>query len=398
MMTNSRFTRLLLAGTVFATLSGPAWALDGQDLLSKINAAYAAGSGVLKAEAVEVNGNDVLLKGTTFTATGPDETSAKLGDVTLQDVTEEEEGAYRIARIEFPEINMTEEKNTVSIKDLYLAGVTVPGSTAAEGIASMMFYEEAHSGPLSVVSDGKPVFSIAEASASMTLSEDESSLGFEGSVTGIKADLASVEDAESKEAIDALGLTTLDGKISLTGSWEPASGALDIEEYTFDVANVGNLSLSFALSGYTMELVKQLQETARTMQADPNNEQAQQSAGIAMFGLMQQMSFTNAQIRFADAGITKRGLDFAGKQQGASGEQMAAMVKGMVPLLLAQANLGALQNQISEAVNTFIDKPESLTISAEPEKEVPFPMIMGAAMGAPETVPSLLGVTVTAND
>jgi hypothetical protein len=29
---------------------------------------------------------------------------------------------------------------------------------------------------------------------------------------------------------------------------------------------------------------------------------------------------------------------------------------------------------------------------------VPFPMIMGAAMGAPKTIPSVLGVKVTAND
>lgn len=397
-MTTSRTTRLLMAGAAFVALSGPAWALDGQDLLAKINAAYAAGSGVLKAEAVEVNGNDVLLKGTTFTATGPDEKSVKLGDLTLQDVTEEDGGAYHVDRIEFPEINVTEDKGSFSVKDLYLAGVTVPGSAAAQGLASMMLYEEAHSGPLSVIADGKPIFSVSEASATMELADDESSLSFEASISGIKADLTVTDDPKSKETIEALGLQTLDGEITLSGSWEPASGALEVEDYTFDFANVGSLSLSFALSGYTMDLVKQLQETARTMQADPKNEQAQQAAGIAMFGLMQQMSFTSAHIRFDDAGITKRGLDFAGKQQGTSGEQMAEMVKGMVPILLAQAKLGALQNEVSTAVNTFIDKPGNLIVAAEPEKEVPFPMIMGAAMGAPETVPSLLGVKVTANE
>ncbi|MHA7970605.1 hypothetical protein [Rhizobium sp. CAU 1783] len=397
-MTTSRTTRLLMAGAAFVALSGPAWALDGQDLLAKINAAYAAGSGVLKAEAVEVNGNDVLLKGTTFTPTGPDEKSVKLGDLTLQDVTEEDGGAYHVDRIEFPEINVTEDKGSFSVKDLYLAGVTVPGSTAAQGLASMMLYEEAHSGPLSVIADGKPIFSVSEASATMELADDESSLSFEASISGIKADLTVTDDPKSKETIEALGLQQLDGEITLSGSWEPASGALEVEDYTFDFANVGSLSLSFALSGYTMDLVKQLQETARTMQADPKNEQAQQAAGIAMFGLMQQMSFTSAHIRFDDAGITKRGLDFAGKQQGTTGEQMAEMVKGMVPILLAQAKLGALQNEVSTAVNTFIDKPGNLIVAAEPEKEVPFPMIMGAAMGAPETVPSLLGIKVTANE
>ncbi|GEO84599.1 MULTISPECIES: hypothetical protein [Alphaproteobacteria] len=397
-MIRLRTKRLLLTGATFAALSSHAFALDGQDLLTKINAAYAAGSGVLKAEAIEVNGNDVVLKGTTFTATGPHEKSVLLGNLNLQDVTEEADGAYHIDRIEFPEVNLTEEKNSVKIKDLYLAGVRVPGNTAGEGLASMMLYEEAHSGPLTVIADGKQVFSLEEASGTMALSDDESALSFDGSVTGIKADLTGVEDAKSKDAIDALGLQTVTGEINVSGSWDPSSGTIDLDEYAIDLNHVGRLSLSFAFTGYTMDLVKQLQETARTMQADPNNEQAQQAAGIAMFGLMQQMSFQSARISIEDAGITKRGLDYAGKQQGSSGEQMGQMVKGMLPILLAQAKLGALQNEISEAVNTFIDDPQNITITAEPEKEVPFPMIMGAAMGAPESLPTLLGVSVSAND
>lgn len=398
-MTRIRFKGLLLAGAASAALSGQAFAaLDGQDLLAKINAAYAAGSGVLKAESIEVNGNDVVLKGTTFTATGPQEKSIALGNLTLQDVTEADGGAYHIDRIEFPEVNVTEEKSSINVKDLYLAGVVVPGSTAGEGLSSMMMYEEASSGPITVTTDGKQVFAVEKASGSVALAEDESSLSFEGTVTGIKADLSSIEDAEGKEAINALGLQTINGEISVSGNWEPVSGTINLEDYTLDFADVGSLSLSFALTGYTMDLVKQFQETARTMQADPNNEQAQQAAGIAMFGLMQQMSFQSAQISFEDAGITQRGLDYAGKQQGSNGEQMAQMVKGMLPILLAQAKLGALQNQVSEAVNAFIDDPQNITITAEPEKEVPFPMIMGAAMGAPESVPALLGVSVTANE
>ena len=70
----------------------------------------------------------------------------------------------------------------------------------------------------------------------------------------------------------------------------------------------------------------------------------------------------------------------------------------MVPIMLGQANLGAFANEVSAAVNTYIDDPNSLTISATPEKPVPFPMIMGAAMGAPDTLPKVLGAKVTAND
>lgn len=397
-MTHFRTTRLLMAGAAFVALSGQAFAaIDGHDLLAKINAAYASGSGVLKAESIEVNGNDVVLKGTTFTATGPNEKSVMLGNLTLQDVTEEDGGAYHIDRIEFPEVNVTEEKSSFNVKDLYLAGVRVPASTTGNDLNAMMLYDEAHSGVVEFKVDGKQIVTVQESSVTMGTSEDGSSLSFEGGMTGLKVDLSTLEP-KTKEAVEALGIPVIEGDISASGSWEPSSGTINLEDYTLDFANIGSLSVSFALTGYTMDLVKQLQETARTMQADPNNEQAQQAAGIAMFGLMQQMSFQSAQISFEDAGITKRGLDYAGKQQGADGKQMAEMVKGMLPILLAQAKLGALQNEVSEAVNAFIDDPKNITVTAEPDKAVPFPMIMGAAMGAPESVPALLGVSVTANE
>ncbi|MGC4406729.1 hypothetical protein D4A92_14755 [Rhizobium rosettiformans] len=398
-MTLYRSTRLLLASAALTAFTGPAFALDGQDLLKKINAAFATGGSNITAENVEVDGSNVVLKGLKLGVEGATaEKPLMLEELTLEGVTEEEGGAYFIERVEFPEVNVTEEKSSFKVQDLYLAGVYVPGDANAEGIDSLMFYEEAHSGPVEVTVDGKSVFSMAEAVGTMGLSDDESTITFEGSVTGVKADLSTVEDPQAKAQIEALGLTTLDGNMNMSGSWEVESGTIDIEDYSIDFANVGKLSLAFSMSGYTLDLVKQMQEQARMMQAQPQNEQAQQAAGLAMLGLVQQLSLVDAQIRFEDAGITKRGLDYAGKSQGTDGAQMAQMVKGMLPILLAQAKLGAIQNEISAAVNTYIDDPKALTIAAAPANPVAFPMIMGAAMGAPETIPGLIGLKVTAND
>jgi hypothetical protein len=398
-MTLYRSTRILLASAALCAFTGPALALDGQDLLKKINASFASGGTTITADNIEVSGTDVVLKGVKFGVEGQAaEKPLALEQLTLQGVSEEDDGAYYIERVDFPEVNVTEEKSSFKVQDLYLSGVYVPGDVNAKGIDSLMFYEEAHSGPVDVTVDGKSVFSMAEAVGTMGLSEDETTITFEGTVSGVKADLSTVEDPQAKAQIEALGLTTLNGNMNMSGSWEVESGTIDIEDYSIDFANVGKLSLAFSMSGYTLDLVKQMQEQARMMQAQPQNEQAQQAAGLAMLGLVQQLSLVNAQIRFEDAGITKRGLDYAGKSQGADGAQMAQMVKGMLPILLAQAKLGAIQNEISAAVNTYIDNPKALTIAAAPANPVAFPMIMGAAMGAPETIPGLIGLKVTAND
>ena len=67
-------------------------------------------------------------------------------------------------------------------------------------------------------------------------------------------------------------------------------------------------------------------------------------------------------------------------------------------MMLAQLNVPELQNAVATAVSAYLDDPKSFTVSAKPSAPVAFPMIMGAAMGAPNTIPQMLGVKVTAND
>ena len=62
-MTLYRSTRILLAGAALCAFSGPALALDGQDLLKKINAAFATGGTSITADNVEVDGSNVIFRG-----------------------------------------------------------------------------------------------------------------------------------------------------------------------------------------------------------------------------------------------------------------------------------------------------------------------------------------------
>ena len=259
-------------------------------------------------------------------------------------------------------------------------------------------YKRQGTGPVTVTVKGKQVFSMEGSEANITKQESDAGFDFDATLSAIKADLSGVEDPKAKDAIEKLGLKTLDGEMTMKGSWELASGNVALEEYAFDFANVGRLALAVDFSGYTLAFMKSMQEAVKAQDANPNKEQADQAMGLAMMGLVQQLTFNSASIRFDDATITKRVLDYIGSQQGVTGDQLAQSLKGMVPLMMAQLNVPELQNQVSTAVNTYLDGPKSLTIAAEPEKPVPFPMIIGAAMGAPNTVPSVLGVKVTAND
>ncbi|PCK87969.1 hypothetical protein CPT32_05435 [Rhizobium sophoriradicis] len=391
-----RTTRLMLSGAAFFSLAGSAFALDGADLLKKINAAYEAQGGTISAEGVDINGTTVTLKNVTVKPTGGE--SLPIGEVTLSGVEEDEEGGYYIEEAAFPDINKTGDGVTVTAQELTLGGISVPATPGGDTLDGMMLYETAHTGPLKVVKDGTEVFSLLQSDMNLTLREDESGFDFDGAFKSMKADLTKTDDPKSKDAIEKLALQHVQGDITMKGDWELGPGTIDVSEIGFDFTNIGKLNLGFKISGYTMAFMKSMQDAMKESEANPNKEQAQQALGLAMLGLMQQLSFEGAQVRFEDASITKRALDYAGAQQNMSGKQMADSLKAMTPIMLAQLNIPELQNAVSAAVNTFLDDPKSLTVKATPEKPVPFPTIVGAAMGAPNTLPQVLGVKVSAND
>ncbi|NSX90308.1 hypothetical protein [Agrobacterium tumefaciens] len=389
--------QVLFASAALLTLSAPAFALDGGDVLKKINAAYATQGGEIAAGSVAVNGTTVTLNGVTFNAAADPAKKIPVGNITLEGV-EENNGGYTIKNARFDNIDYKQENVEIKASDIYMSGLVIPADATTGTVDALMFYDEAHSGPVSVSIDGKQAFSLEESTATMSVSDDKASIGFELDASGFKADLSEVTDPATKDAIEKLELKALSGDMTMSGSWEVASGTVDVEEYAIDLDNVGRLNMSFGFSGYTLDFIKSMQETVKAQAANPNKEQADQAASLAMLGLMQQLSFVNAEISFEDASITKRAIDYAASQQGMTGDQLAQTIKGMAPIMMASLNVPDLQNMVSAAVNAYIDNPKNFSITAEPEKPVPFPMIMGAAMGAPNTLPKMLGVTVTANE
>ncbi|EYR80680.1 MULTISPECIES: hypothetical protein [unclassified Shinella] len=396
MMRTSHF-RTLLAGAALASLASPAFALDGADLLAKLNATYATSGVTISSSNVAVDGSTVTLDSAELKATGS-EAPVKLGTITMDGVEEDGEGGYTVETVSFQDINVTEADATVSAKDIAINGVIIPGTVVPGTLESLLMYESATAGPVSVTSKGKEVFSMSGMEANIKRMDADAGLEFDATLSDLKADLTSVEDPKAKDTLAKLNMQTLEGKVSMSGSWELASGKLAVDEYAFDFKDVGRLNLALEFSGYTLDFLKSMQEAIKAAEANPNKEEANAAMGMSMMGLVQQLTFNSASISFEDASITKKLLDYAGSEQGVSGDQMAQSLKGLIPIMLAQLNMPDLQNQIAEAANAYLDDPKSITISAEPKEPVPFPMIMGAAMGAPQTIPQVLGVTVTAND
>jgi hypothetical protein len=393
----NRSIGVLLASTTFLSVAGSAFALDGDDVLAKINALYALQGGKIEAASTSVEGSNVKLTGAAVTMAGMDGKAFPIGDVTLENVEEGDDG-YSIEKIALADVNTTQEGVTFTVTGISLGGVYVPNEPKAGTIESMMVYESVTTGPMTATTNGKQVFALEGMDANLTPADDKSKFDFDATVSGVNIDLTSAPDPKAQEAIQALGLQQINGEVTMKGSWTVADGKFELNEYAFDLDNVGRLDINFSLSGYTLDFIKAMQEATKAAESNPDKAAGQQAMMMSMMGLMQQLIYNGASIRFDDAGITAKALEFAGKQQGVDGKQMAESVKGMMPMMLGSLNMPDLQKQIESAVGAYLDDPKSLTVSATPAQPLPAPQIMGAVMGDPANLVKTLNVQITAND
>ena len=135
-----RTTRLMLSGVAFLSLAGSAFALDGADLLTKLNAAYSQQGGTIAATGIDIADTTVTLKGATFKPNGDGE-PLKIGDVTLTGVEKQDDGGYYIEEAAFPNFNTTEDGVTLTAEDMSLGDVWVPADPKADGVDGMLIYQ-----------------------------------------------------------------------------------------------------------------------------------------------------------------------------------------------------------------------------------------------------------------
>ena len=188
------------------------------------------------------------------------------------------------------------------------------------------------------------------------------------------------------------------------GSAKSSDGRLDITQNDVTVENAGKFGVRVDIGGYTLDFIKQMQDVQKRMAARPTGETAGSAADMEMLGLMQQLSLNGATIRFDDASLTGKIIDFVAQQQGQKREDIVNLAKAGLPFALMQLQLPDLAAAISPAVNAFLDDPRSIEIRAAPPAPVPFTLIGGAAMAnandpgaTAKALWSMLGVTVTAN-
>jgi hypothetical protein len=392
----SALRKLALSTIIVVLPVASAHALDTAAFGERLKAAVAAQGAEVAWTKITENGTQVVLEGVTVGAAAKPE-KANLGNITLDNITEVN-GGFKIGTLSFQDYSTTEEGMTFSLAGASISGLTLPAAGSTDPLASLMLYDTADLATVSVKKGDKQLFALDKLHVELTQPADGKPMEFTGAAEKFSADLTETEDPQSKAVIEALGYQQINGYFEMAGSWQPSDGRIGLSQYDISVENAGTLGMTFDLGGYTPEFVKSIQELQKQMAAQPAG--ADNSAqGLAILGLMQQLTFNAASVRWDDDSLTKKVLDFVASSQGQKPEDIANQAKAVVPFLMAQLNNAQLTQQVTEAVNAYLTEPKSIEISAEPDAAVPFAVIMAGAMsGSPQDLTKTLKVSVSANE
>src|SRR5437867_3294627 len=165
----SALRHLALTSAIVILPVASAHALDTEAFGTRLKAVVAQQGGEIAWTGINESGTQIVLSGVTVGGAGkPDDQKGHLGDVTLDNVTEDN-GGYKIGTVSFQDFTSPEEDGvTVSLAGASISGVTPPAENATDAISAMTMYESAKLDSFAVNKAGTEVFGLQNLHAEVT--------------------------------------------------------------------------------------------------------------------------------------------------------------------------------------------------------------------------------------
>ncbi|WP_332690635.1 hypothetical protein [Devosia sp.] len=402
---------LLLSGVATTALMGPAMALEAQAFVDRVAEIYKTIGYDFTFGAATLDGDTVTVDGVTvgFSHEAGFEPITFDTEITFSGVEEGEDGSYTAASVSIPDIDTEfvsapEPVGHLTLNDISAEGLYLPAGETIPAVALLQLVQSISTGPLSITRDGVEVVSIESIEASSTFNPAQGNadlvdLSSVLAISGIWLDLSTVgeEDAAAGAVIEALGLTTVSGDITQDLTWSMAEGHMVLNEFLFDFADLGALDLTADLTGLTPAVLDQIYAMQAGMGAGgemtEEQAQAQMMQGMA---LMQGVSIVSASVRYDDASLAGKLLDLFAAQSGADRATFVEGLKAMLPAMIAESGIPALNDVVVPPVSAFLDDPQSLEVKVAPPSPTSLLVLMAAAAN-PAGLITALGLAVEAN-
>ncbi|WP_137150040.1 hypothetical protein [Devosia sp. FKR38] len=401
---------MLLSGVATAMLIGQASALEAQAFVDRVAAVYKTIGYDFKFGPATLDGDTVTVQGITIglVAATPDMKPMTFDtEITFSGVAEYDDGSYTADSVTIPDIDTdfaTDPVGHITLADARIDGLYIPGGETVPAAAVLQMVQSISTGALSVTRDGQEVISIESMEAATEFTPEQGSaeltdLSSTLAVNGISVDLSTVgeEDAQAGAVIEALGLTSISGNITQDLTWSMADGHMVLHSFLLDFADVGSLDIAADLTGLTPAVLDQMYAMqAATPTEGKTAEELAQAQMMSSMALMQGVSIVSAKVRYDDASLAGKLLDFFAQQSGTDRATFVAGLKAALPAMIADTGIPALTDLVYPPVSTFLDDPQSLEVRVAPPQPTSI-LVLAAAAANPAGLIAALGLAVEAN-
>ena len=398
-------TTSLMTATGIAALAfmQPAMALDAQTFVDRIEAVYRVMGYDMSFGEATLSGDTITVDGVTVTMSGMDPMVLDT-ELTFSSVVENDDGSYFADSLTMPDLDLEfgdENAGHLTLVDMVAEDLWLPpeGETSAEVLVQLV--GRMATGPLTVTRDGAEVIKIAgmEAASEFAYDADDAleSIRSDVAITDIWADLSTLgeEEPEAGAVIEALGLTMISGNFTQSVSWSMGDGRMVFEEMLFDFADIGALNFTVDITGFTLGMLDKIY-AMQASDLDPTSEEAQAQQMMAGMEIAQALSIGGSSLRYDDAGLAPRLLDMFAAQSGVERAAFVDSLKAMLPSMIAESGVPALNDVVVPPVSTFLDNPQNLEVAIKPATPTSV-LVLAAAAANPAGLIQALGLTVTAN-
>lgn len=312
--------------------------------------------------------------------------------IVLTDIVEMDK-YYLVTNTSLPDRTYSEGETVTTVEDIDIEGIQLPYDAKDKDGWGFLLYDNASIAKVTSVQAGKEVGSAEGLAVAMEVPDaKDDAFGFGLVIEKFNFDLG---DDENTAPFRELGLTSISGSYQISAGWQPSDGTLLISDDQLSLTDLGTFSLDFELGGFTREMMQQLKQ--KTEGATSASEDQLMAQGMSALTLTDKLYFNSMEIGFTDDGLTRRLLETNAKKQGTTPEALINQIKAIVPFVLASLNEPEFTTAAAQAINSFLDNPKNLLISAEPDEPVPFMEIIELSTIAPQTLIGKLGVSIFAN-
>lgn len=367
------------AALCFAFGAGQAFAADANAIADALVAAMQSNDkSTAKYDGATAIGDDVTITG--FSATNPKGGVISIPTITIANAQPRDAGGFTASAMTFDNGTVVDEDTNVAWQMGSLKDATVPSPAEIKAKAHILPFTQVTVSGLSIAGGDLPApLDIASIGVALDVDAEGNPRDFDLKVASINIPPAVfAQDPQQKAILDELGYTSgFMVNLDIAGAYESEGDEVTLRTFTLDAADVGKLAVTGKFNGISLGDMAQ--------GAEPGD--------AGKNGALEALT-----IRFDNAGVVERVLDMQAKMMGVDRAAVVAQFGGALPFMLNFIGNPPFQDKLAKAGAAFLNDPQSITIAVNPDQPKKFEEIMGIANQAPQTLPDVLSVDVTANN